>query len=88
MNIDSIIFDLDGTLWDSTKALSKAWSAVSENCEEVKRPITEAELGSVMGLQMHEIAAKLFPNLDGAAQAKILNLCCIEEKKLLLKDEY
>ena len=86
MNIDSIIFDLDGTLWDSTKVLSKAWSEVCENNEEVNRTITEEELGSVMGLQMHEVAAKLFPDLDGATQAKILDLCCIEEEKLLLKE--
>ena len=86
MNIDSIIFDLDGTLWDSTKVLSKAWSAVCENNEEVNRSITEEELGSVMGLQMHDVAAKLFPNLDGAAQEKILDLCCREEERLLLKE--
>lgn len=28
MSIDSIIFDLDGTLWDSSEGVSKTWSLV------------------------------------------------------------
>jgi beta-phosphoglucomutase-like phosphatase (HAD superfamily) len=32
MNIDSIIFDLDGTLWDATIACSMAWNKSFEQC--------------------------------------------------------
>ena len=28
MSIDSIIFDLDGTLWNSSEGVSKTWSLV------------------------------------------------------------
>ena len=27
-NIDSIIFDLDGTLWDATKEIANSWSSI------------------------------------------------------------
>ena len=86
MNIDSIIFDLDGTLWDSTEAVSKAWSMVCENNKEIKNTITKEMLESVMGLQIYQIGAKFFPYLDEAEQTKILDLCCEEERKLLLKE--
>ena len=86
MNIDSIIFDLDGTLWDSTEAVAKAWSMVCENNKAIKSTITKEMLESVMGLQIYQIGAKLFPYLDEAKQTKILDLCCEEERKLLLKE--
>lgn len=86
MSIDSIIFDLDGTLWDSTEAVLKAWRMVCENDKEITSPITKEMLQSVMGLQIHDIGIKFFPYLDEAKQAKILELCCEEERKLLLKE--
>ncbi|MBZ9637012.1 HAD family hydrolase [Clostridium sp. FP1] len=86
MNIDSIIFDLDGTLWDSTKTVLKAWDRVCQNNKEVRSPITREVLQSIMGLQAQQIGAKLFPYLEEAGQTKILQLCCEEERKLLLKE--
>ena len=86
MNIDSIIFDLDGTLWDSTEAVLKAWDMVFKNNEDIKNPITKEVLESCMGLQIHEIGTKLFPFLEEAQQIKILDLCCEEERKLLQKE--
>ena len=86
MDIDSIIFDLDGTLWDSTKAVLKAWDMVFKNNEDIKNPITEEILESCMGLQIQEIGAKLFPYLEEGEQKRILDLCCEEERKLLLKE--
>ena len=83
MNIDSIIFDLDGTLWDSTEAVLKAWSMVCEGDKDIKSPITKEMLQSVMGLQIYQIGNKFFPYLDEARQAKILDLCCEEEQNLL-----
>ena len=86
MKIDSIIFDLDGTLWDSTEAVLKAWNMVCENNKDIKKPITKEMLQSVMGLQIYEIGAKFFPYLEAARQTEILALCCEEERKLLLKE--
>ena len=40
--IDSIIFDLDGTLWSSAKAISEAWGLVLQKHENIeKKEVTE-----------------------------------------------
>ena len=35
--IDSIIFDLDGTLWSSAKAISEAWGLVLQKHENIEK---------------------------------------------------
>ena len=50
---DSIIFDLDGTLWDSTVPICESWNVVLKRHAEIKRPpVTINELGECMGLPM------------------------------------
>ena len=42
--IDSILFDLDGTLWSSAKAISEAWGLVLQKHEDIeKKEVTEEE---------------------------------------------
>ena len=42
---DSIIFDLDGTLWNSSKPICEAWNIILDRHKEIVRePITIEEL--------------------------------------------
>lgn len=50
--IDSVIFDLDGTLWDSTQEILKCWQSELP-C------VTYADLRECMGLTPEDIAKKL-----------------------------
>ena len=86
MNIDSIIFDLDGTLWDSTKKVVEAWDTVLSSNNKIKTTISIEVLQGLMGLQVPEIGNKLFPYLEKSEQTRIMNLCCEEERKLLLRE--
>ncbi|MCA1058901.1 HAD family hydrolase [Rossellomorea aquimaris] len=70
--MDSIIFDLDGTLWDPIESVLEAWNKVI--VEKNKSSITRKHLEGTMGLQMKEIGKILFPDLDE------------EEREQLLKD--
>ncbi|MEW9124730.1 MAG: HAD hydrolase-like protein, partial [Thermotaleaceae bacterium] len=77
--MDSIIFDLDGTLWDATEASLKAWNEVIKNYKEIERELTKKELESIMGLQIEEIGMRLFPNVPKERQQKILGECAERE---------
>ena len=48
--IEAILFDLDGTLWDSADGVLKTWNMVIEKHPECKRGLlTAEELGSYRG---------------------------------------
>ena len=75
---DSIIFDLDGTLWDSTVPICESWNVVLKRHAEIKRPpVTINELGECMGLPMYDIAAKLFPLESKEYFCFVYNISCL-----------
>jgi phosphoglycolate phosphatase len=86
MNIDSIIFDLDGTLWDSTDIVLKAWEKVVLSRAEIQRSVTREELQGIMGLQLKQCAEKLFPYLSAELQMEIMKECCNEECDWIRKE--
>lgn len=85
MNVDGIIFDLDGTLWNSTEVVIKAWNYVTERYEKVRKPITKEALQSIMGLQVPQIGEKLFFYLDKELQKEIVNTCCQVQLGFIVK---
>lgn len=86
MPFDSILFDLDGTLWDSVDEIVTTWNTVIERYPGLRAPITRAEQESVMGLQMDEIANKLFSNEPPDRQMALMEECVQEENRYL--EEY
>ena len=61
-NVDSIIFDLDGTLWDSRKEVASAWSEVIRGYDYERKEVTFQEVNDLMGKTIDEIEDILFPN--------------------------
>ena len=47
-NVDSIIFDLDGTLWDSRKEVASAWSEVIRGYDYERKEVTFHEVTSFL----------------------------------------
>lgn len=86
IDADSIIFDLDGTLWNSTEVVLKAWKETIDSHKEVKEPISREILQSFMGLQLHEIGAKYLGYLEEEFRMKILRQCCQVENEMLRKE--
>jgi phosphoglycolate phosphatase len=83
--VDSIIFDLDGTLWDSRENVCKAWNQVIKSCPYAKGTVTVEDLKKVMGLQIPEIAKVLFGYLDEGRQLALIRECCEAENQFLRK---
>ncbi|MGN0478502.1 MAG: HAD family hydrolase [Hominenteromicrobium sp.] len=75
MQYDGILFDLDGTLWDSSLEIQKSWGDVLAMQPDIPRLPTKAELESVMGLGAEELTEKLFPYLPLERRLEIFNLC-------------
>ncbi|MCQ2968813.1 MAG: HAD family hydrolase [Clostridium sp.] len=83
MKIDSIIFDLDGTLWNSIEGVSKTWSFVLKKYDYEKKEVTVEDLYNCMGKQIDEIGEILFPNLNSKVRKSLMNECCALENKYL-----
>jgi len=83
---DSIIFDMDGTIWDSTKEVAIAFSEVVRNkYPEVTDEITPEKLKSLFGLLLDDIAVKLFTSVPAEKAKKIMKECCEYECEYLAK---
>ena len=83
--MDSVIFDLDGTLWDSTEAIVKSWSIALAECEGLVSHITKQAIQGVMGLQMQELGEKLFKSESPERVKEILEKCMKIECEYLLE---
>ncbi|WP_404442890.1 HAD family hydrolase [Sutcliffiella horikoshii] len=81
--MDSIIFDLDGTLWDSSETVLVAWNEILKNDKKIEKELTSDDLKATMGLQMHEIEKILFPEMEETYRTQLSNKCCEAERVLL-----
>ena len=62
--MDSIIFDVDGTIWDSTESVAASWNkAITDNAYP-EFTVDPDGLSKVFGKTMTEIADTLFPALS------------------------
>ena len=55
-----ILFDLDGTLWDSSRQVVESWNVVLEQQPDVRRRVTMKDIQGFMGLPMDEIGRRCF----------------------------
>jgi len=68
---DSIIFDLDGTLWDITANVAIAWQTAIDSLGYVGMDVTRELIRSVIGKSYDVIMDKLFPNLDQTQRKEV-----------------
>lgn len=84
MKIDAVIFDVDGTLWDTTDLVAEAWNRAAEEFGiQNTEPVTGERLKQEFGKPMNVIMDSLFPNEEEQTKAGLLKLCCHYEHEIL-----
>ena len=78
-----LIFDLDGTLWDSAKPVAESWNEVFQR-EDASLPLlTVDDIHVVMGMTMKEICDALFPGRFIRNREEVFSECSIHEVEYL-----
>lgn len=81
--VDGIIFDLDGTLWDSTEVILKVWNDAASNFKEITTKVTIEDIQSAMGLLLLDIGKKFYPYLNEEKVKEIVKHCSKIENEYL-----
>lgn len=82
----AIIFDLDGTLWDSTGCACDIWNRVLEKHNDISFRMTKEKAELLMGKTMEDIGKILFPELHAEARNAIIDEFGTEEVKYLMEN--
>lgn len=86
MKFDGLILDVDGTIWDTTSIVAKAWNAaIEKSFPQVPRVNAEILKGQ-FGKTMDVIADNLFNMLSNEQKDYLIQRCEEEEQKALLEN--
>jgi phosphoglycolate phosphatase len=81
---DSILFDMDGTIWDSTNEVTIAFKkCLNEKYPEVTDEVTVEKLKGLFGLPLDDIAVKLYKSVSKEHAIEVMRECCEYECRYL-----
>ena len=79
----AVIFDLDGTLWDSSKSCAESWNIVLEKHSAITRRITIEDMHGFMGKTLDVIAAMALPDVPEPRRMEIMRECVRFEQEYI-----
>lgn len=79
----AVIFDLDGTLWDSSVQVIEAWNSIIKKYPETKAVVTPEKMATYMGKVLEEISAMLFDDISKDRGLEIMTECSDYELEYL-----
>lgn len=78
-----IIFDMDGTLWDSSKSITEAWNQAIEQSPYIDKKLTVEDIQGVMGKTKEGVAESLFGELDKKTREELFDRCGLLQQDYL-----
>ena len=79
----AVIFDLDGTLWDSSVQVIEAWNSIIKKYPETKAVVTPEKMATYMGKVLEEISSMLFEDISKDRGLEIMTECSDYELEYL-----
>lgn len=83
-NPDSLIFDMDGTLWDNVDSYVIAWNKGLE-INDYRSRVTRDDLLGLMGKEAHVMLDAILPNASKSAQDELFDEV-VRQYQLLVPD--
>lgn len=71
----ALIFDLDGTLWDSSESVCGSWNVVLGRYPDIDRRFTPADICGFMGKTLEQIFPLALPDTPDELRRKVLREC-------------
>ena len=82
---DSLIFDMDGTLWDAADTYTESWNLVYRELG-MDTHLTRTELSKMIGMDAKKVTAARLPGFDTERQMEIYGIVNERRKVLLAKN--
>ena len=70
-----LMFDLDGTLWDSAENVAASWNIIFAREDASLPALTAADIHAVMGMTMREIQDVIHPSLAAEKRDRVFLAC-------------
>jgi len=83
---DALILDVDGTLWDSTPIVAKAWTRAVRETGYSDMTVEPDTLKGLFGRTMDEIAEALLPGASDTMRGTAMDKCVLYEQEALEND--
>ena len=84
--MNAVIFDVDGTIWDSTEKVALSWRNTCARYSIPSSHITADRLKKEFGKLLPDIGRSVFPNLPEDEVLRLTEECCEDENRYLLID--